>query len=429
MNAHRLPSPDAGAQVRQDVANWIEANADQLDSADPSAPLTDLAPLRAAVGDAAIVGLGGSTYGAREQFTMIHRVVRFLVEELGFRTVATEEDWDVALPLNDYVRSGYGDVDALMKESGVPWRVQEMRDAVEWIRQWNVEHPGDLVSFVGVGVIDTRIPVYDAVAEYVAKVAPDRAAELAAHLDVIRPTRPDHVPWFIMQVKEKDPYVEHARAALRLVQSAGGSGKAHELATQHARQIVAFYEHYAYHLVDDGYRDEQMAENLRWWHQYTGDKIAYWSTNAHSVRAESLEISVPPRGSLHFKPTGATLADLFGGKYLSIGLTYDRGSVNSGWSAPPFASRPLETPAQPDDFHERPFANDLPRYLVDLRAATSETAPESVRGWLAQPTKGRVIGSVCDDSCPDDHYMAGGSLADWYDVVIHEQTVTPSTPL
>jgi erythromycin esterase len=425
MNAHRLPSPDPGAKVRQDVANWIKANARTLDSADPSAPLTDLEPLRAAVGDAVIAGLGGSTYGAREQFTMIHRVVRFLVEELGFRTVATEEDWDVALPLNDYVRSGYGDLDALMKESGVPWRVQEMRDAVAYLREWNAEHPDDLVSFVGVGVIDTRLPVYDAVAEYIAKHAPDRAAELAAHLDVIRPTRPDHVPWFIMQVKEKDPYVEHARSALRLVQSCGGSGKGHELATQHARQIVAFYEHYAYHLVDDGYRDEQMAENLRWWHQYSGDKIAYWSTNAHSVRADSLEISVPPRGCLNFKPTGATLAELFGESYVSIGLTYDRGTVNSGWSAPPFASRPLETPTQPGEFHERPFANDLPRYLVDLRAQ----APESVAGWLAQTAKGRVIGSVCDDSRPDDHYMTGGSLADWYDVVIHEQTVTPSTPL
>jgi erythromycin esterase len=425
MNAHRLPSPDAGAQVRQDVANWIKANAGKLETNDPTAALTDLEPLRGAVGDAVIVGLGGSTYGAREQFTMIHRVVRFLVEELGFRAVATEEDWDVALPLNQYVLTGDGDVDALIKESGVPWRVREMRDAVAWIREWNVANPGDAVQFVGVGVIDTRIPVYEAVSEYVARVAPDRSAELASHFDVIKPTRPDHVPWFIMQVEEKAPFVEHARKALRLVQEIEAAGKEHELVVQHARQIVNFYEHYVYHLVDDGYRDEQMAENLRWWHQYSGDKIAYWSTNAHSVRAASLEISVPPRGSLHFKPTGATLAELFGEKYVSVGLTYDSGTVNSGWSAPPFASRPLETPTQPDEFHERPFANDLPRYVVDLRA----DAPESVRGWLAQTVKGRVIGSVCDDSRPDDHYMTGGTLADWYDVVIHEQTVTPSTPL
>lgn len=425
MNAHRLPSPDPEAGLRQDVANWIRANAKPLATGDPAAPVDDLEPLRGIVGDAVIVGLGGSTYGAREQFTAIHRVVRFLVEELGFRTVATEEDWDVALPLNDYVRSGYGDLDALMKESGVPWRVREMRDAVAYLREWNATHPDDLVQFVGVGVIDTRLPVYDAVTEYVAKVAPDRAGELAAHFDVIRPTRPDHVPWFIMQVKDKDPYVEHARKALRLVQESGGSGKGHDLAVQHARQIVAFYEHYAYHLVDDGYRDEQMAENLRWWHQYSGDRIAYWSTNAHSVRAESLDISVPPRGSLRFKPTGATLASLFGDGYVSIGLTYDHGTVNSGWSAPPFAARLLATPTQPAEFHERPFANDLPRYLVDLRA----DADAPVREWLGRTVKGRVIGSVCEDSRPDDHYMTGGSLLDWYDAVIHEQTVTPSTPL
>lgn len=426
MCAHRLPTPGAGDGAPPEVADWIRANARPLASSDPAAPLTDLAPLRDVVGGAVIVGLGGSTYGAAEQFRMIHRVVRYLVEELGFRTVATEEDWDVALPLNRYVLTGEGDLDALVKESGVPWRVREMADAIAWLRQWNAAHPDDLVQFAGIGVIDTRLPVYDAVTEYVARAEPARSAELAGHFDVIRPTRPDHVPWFIMQVKDKDRYVEHARAALRLVQEIGGSDpKEHELVVQHARQIVAFYEHFAFHLVDDGYRDEKMAENLRWWHQYWGDRIVYWSTNAHSVRARSLEISVPPRGSLHFTPTGATLAELFGERYVSVGLTYDHGTVNSGWSAPPFASRPLETPAQPDGFHERPFANDLPRYLVDLRA----DAPPPVGAWLTATTKGRVIGSVCDDARPDDHFMTGGSLLDWYDAVIHEQTVTPSTPL
>lgn len=423
--AHRLPAPDPAA-VEEEVANWVRQRGRPLASDAADAPHREIAFLGELVGDAVVVGLGGSTYGAHEQFTFSHRLVRFLVEELGFRSVATEDDWDIAWEVNRYVLAGDGDLDTLAKSFGVPWRVAEVRDAIAWIRSFNEEHPGDEVQFVGVGCIDTKAAIYDEVSSYVARVAPDSVTELAAHLDVIRPARPDHVPWFIMQVPEKDPYVEHARAALRLVQQIPVEGKEHELAVQHARQIVAFYEHFAYHLVDDGYRDEQMAENLRWWHQHTGDKVVYWSTNAHSVRSSALTISVPPRGTLEFKPTGGHLADLFGDQYVSIGLTYDHGEVNSGWSAPPFASRPLETPPPAEGFAERPFINNgTPRFVVNVHA----DAPQVVRDWLGKPAKARVVGSICDPSAPHEHYMTGGSLAQWYDIIVHQYKVTPSQPL
>jgi erythromycin esterase len=425
VNAHRLPNPDATANVRAEVEEWIRQRGVPLSTNDPNEPLRDLASLAGLVGDAVVVGLGGSTYGAHEQFTFGHRLVRFLVEEKGFRAVATEEDWDIAHTLNRYVLTGDGDLDALIKESGVPWRVAEMRDAVAWIREYNVEHE-EKVQFVGVGVIDTKPAIYEEVAAYVEQVAPASAAELAEHFAVLKPARPDHVRWFIMDVQDKAPHVERARQALKLVQELGVGTAEHALMVQHVRQIVAFYEHYAYHLVDDGYRDEKMAENVRWWHQHTGDKIVYWSTNAHSVRAAELTISVPPRGSLKFKPAGAHLAELFGDKYFSLGITFDHGEVNSGWSAPPFSARPIPAPVQSDDFAERLFTNNgTPRFLLNLHA----TAPDVVREWLNGPVKARVIGSICDPSQPDEHYMTGGSLAEWYDAILHEQVVTPSTPL
>jgi erythromycin esterase-like protein len=80
------------AQPTPQVANWIRHNASQLTTIDPTAPLDDLAPLRRMVGDAQVVGLGESTHGAREAFTLKHRMLRLLVEELGFRSVAWEDD-------------------------------------------------------------------------------------------------------------------------------------------------------------------------------------------------------------------------------------------------------------------------------------------------------------------------------------------------
>ncbi|HEY0454024.1 erythromycin esterase family protein [Actinophytocola sp.] len=419
--------------TESDVAEWVRQRGIPLSTADPAAPADKLVKLGEWVGDATVVGIGPSTYGGHEQFTMTHRIIRLLVEEHGFRAVATEDDWDVVLDLDRYVRTGEGDLEALLKGAGVPWRARELADAVEWIREYNTTHD-EQVRLVGAGVIDTRAAVYEEVTRYVERVAPDRRAALRSHFDVIEPRTEQPVPHFIMQVTDKDAWVEHARSALALVEALphaegdGADAREHALVVQHVRQIVAFYEHYAYHLVDDGYRDLKMAENLRWWHEHTGDKIVYWSTNAHSVRSAELTISVPPRGVLTFRPTGDHLREWFGDGYFSLGVTFESGDVNSGWGLPPFASRAMPVPKQAPEFVERHFANNgTPRYLLSLR----HNVPEAVREWLATPLeKARVIGSICDPGQdPDGYWMTGGSLAGWYDALIHVKELTPTTIL
>lgn len=47
----------------------------------PRRPIGDLTPLRRAIGDAEIVGLGESAHGAAEEETLKHRTLRLLVEQ------------------------------------------------------------------------------------------------------------------------------------------------------------------------------------------------------------------------------------------------------------------------------------------------------------------------------------------------------------
>ena len=102
-----------GQPPSQPVTGWISHNSTLLRTADPSAPLDDLAPVRRSIGNADVVGLGESVHGAAEVITLKHRALRLLVEQLGFRSIAWEEDWTTGLQINDYVRSGIGDPDAL----------------------------------------------------------------------------------------------------------------------------------------------------------------------------------------------------------------------------------------------------------------------------------------------------------------------------
>jgi len=415
------------AQATQDgnakdpVAHWVQRHAKPLATTDPNAPLGDLRPLRQLVGDAVVVGLGESPHGSHEQFTLKHRVVRLLVEQLGVRSLAMEEDWATGIELNRYVLTGQGDPTELVKGMGAPWNTQEVQAVLEWLRVWNTRHQ-DKVQFVGTDVFDTRPSVYDAVTGYVQQVAPQRLAELERLFQLIRPTRPDWIAFFLTQVDDKQRYVDYARQAYELVAGIphAPADRAHKLALQHARQIVAFYEYYT--LGQPNYRDREIAHNLVWWHQYTGDKVVYWAANVHTANAPRMIATLPP-DVLEFKAAGAYLRERCGSRYVSIGMTFDHGAVNSGWGGPPFTITPFQVPPPPSGFAERPLGEvDLPQYLLGLRTP----APPAVQSWLHAPAKIRVIGATYDPQDDAAHYMTGGSLAEWFDVIVHRQEVTPS---
>jgi erythromycin esterase-like protein len=412
----------ARAQARPDpVTGWVRDHAVPLDTVDPAAPLGDLAPLRRAIGGAEIVGLGESIHGAAEEETLKHRTLRLLVEDMGFRSVAWEEDWTTGLQIDRYIRTGKGDLDALMAQVSPQWQSREVARVLAWLRDYNTGR-ADKVRFVGVEYYLLRALAYDAVEAYVARTAPQRLAELRRHLRVIRPDTADmfaYIQWYLA-VADKAPYLDHARRVYRLVKSLPHrpGDRAHALALHHARQIVSFYEHYSLPQppASDSlvYRDAHAAQNLRWWHRYSGGKVAYWGASAHTANAPRLRIVVPPGPHWRYATAGSHLRRWYGRRYVSIGFTFDHGTVSLG----PEGTATLPPPAQ--DWFERPFGKvGLDQFALDLRTP----APPPVRRWLQTPIRTRGL----PDAGPDS-YMAGGSLAQWFDVIVHRQELTPAQP-
>jgi erythromycin esterase len=239
--------------------------------------------------------------------------VRLLGEQLGFRSVAMEGDWATGIELNRYVLTGQRDPAELVKGMGAPWSIREVQAVLQWLRAWNARHR-EKVQFVGTDVFDTRRPIYDAVSRYVQQAASERLAELEGHFQVIRPTRPDWIGFFLTQVPDKQRYVEYVWQAYQLVQAIphAAGDRAHQVALQHARQIVAFYEYYS--LGDPDHRDREIAHNLVWWRRYTGDKVMYWAANVHTANAPRLTATLPP-DVLAFKAAGAYLRERYGSRY------------------------------------------------------------------------------------------------------------------
>jgi len=421
--AGAAPAGAAQAGARpQSVTGWIRHYAVPLTTVDPTAPLDDLAPLRRSIGDAEIVGLGESVHGAAEEIALKQRTLRFLVERMGFRSIAWEEDWTTGLQINDYIRTGKGDLDALIRLMSPQWQSRQVAAVLRWLRDYNAGR-ADKVRFVGVEYYLLRSPAYDAVDAYVAGAAPERLAELRRHLRVIRPPANENIFDFIGRygrVPDKRPYIRQAHQVYALVSGLPHrpGDRAQALALHHARQIVSFYEHYSLPQppASDSlvYRDAHAAQNLRWWRDHTGDKIVYWAASAHTANAPRLRVAVPPGPDWRFPTAGSYLRRWYGQRYRSIGFTFDHGTVGLG----PEGTLALPPPAP--DWFERPLGKvPLGQFAVDLRMP----APPPVRGWLRGPIKTRGFA----DSGPGS-YMTGGSLAQWFDVIIHRQELTPVQP-
>jgi erythromycin esterase-like protein len=411
------------ASAEGPAAGWVIRNATALDSVDPSSALDDLNPLRRSVGDALIVGLGESVHGAAEETELKHRVLRLLVERLGFRTVAWEEDWTTGLEIDTYIRTGKGNLAELMSHMSDQYRTREVAEVLRWLRRYNAER-ADKVRFVGVEYYYTQPSAYDAVAAYVAETAPHRLPQLKAHLDALRPGTSD-IKKYVEQyygLAEGDK-VRNARRARKLYSLVErlphrNSGGAYALALHHARQIRSFFEYYALGMNDaNQHREARAAANLRWWRAYSGrDRIAYWAASPHTANARDLHIALAaPYPDMHFASAGSYLRRWYGDRYLSIGFTFDHGAVSLG------DGQTADQPRPKPDWFEQPLGDiKAGQFVLDLQGS----APPSIRDWLETPIKTRGLA----DAGPDG-YIEGGSLQQWFDVIVHRQTVSPAHAL
>lgn len=70
--------------------------------------------------DGKVVGLGESTHGTREFSQVKHRLLKFLVREMGFNAYPLEASYAACQPINDYVLYGKGDLETALTGQGYP---------------------------------------------------------------------------------------------------------------------------------------------------------------------------------------------------------------------------------------------------------------------------------------------------------------------
>ncbi|SNS11072.1 erythromycin esterase family protein [Actinoplanes regularis] len=153
-------------------------NAIGIATLEPDAALDDLEPLRALIGDARIVGIGESAHNVREYQQVRHRLVRFLVERMGFSIVALESGFSEGLAVDRWVRGGDGD-EREVAEQGLTYRfgrTAETQRLLAWLREHN--RLGGDVRFAGLDLpadLGSLAPAVEGVSRYLDGVDPGAA--------------------------------------------------------------------------------------------------------------------------------------------------------------------------------------------------------------------------------------------------------------
>jgi erythromycin esterase len=282
--------PELSAEETTELHTWLKENAVHLNTVAAGSGFDDMQPLKAIIGDARIVALGEAAHLNRDFSRVKHRMIEFLVNEMGFAVFAIEATFAGALELNDYVLGGEGDPRRALGALVYPaWTIESILEMVVWMREYNSTHE-EKVTFYGFDVKPATGSA-KAVYHYLRKTngTEDYNQVLSMMMN----------KWTANQLTKEDrrgiegklknllTYLEHqqpADAQNILSQQESQDSKEWRLAVQHARVLLQHIEFYTLPGISEasGFRDKCMAENVRWLADYEkGAKIILWAANTH----------------------------------------------------------------------------------------------------------------------------------------------------
>jgi erythromycin esterase len=432
-------------QIEQPVLDWIKSNAHPLTTTDPNAPLDDLQPLKSILGEAEIVGVGEATHGSHELWSMQHRILRYLVERMGFTGFVFEAPWPVGMQLDEYVLHGTGDLSAILAPAW-PLDSHELADVFRWIREYNAspDHPNKVrVAAMDISMLTPEM--FDRVTQYVKNTDPGLLSQVRQGYAGLRAVAIEKNQSAAVLPKKYESLTPAKKAKLRsetenveqLLRShekqlvAKSSQQAFDSALECAQNISQFAR-FGFILATDrpaGLTEHErgMAANTAWWHDRVGKTVA-WAHDAHIAKHTMLPNNYPD------KMTGTFLRERYGDKYLAIATSFGQGAYTAMGIDPNAPAKRGDTspmitikldPLPADSSTAVLNQVEGLGYILALRGA-----PPAVRTWLEQPRPFQIglAAAVDDPKWLADNTIVTGSLLGWFDVMVHLREVTAGHP-
>jgi hypothetical protein len=164
------------------------------------------------------------------------------------------------------------------------------------------------------------------------------------------------------------------------------------------------------------FRDQSMAENVRWIADHNpGAKIILWAHNAHVSWTYS-----------HGHSLGGHLRSFFGPQVMNFGFAFDHGSFRAVDVGNKSGVHPFTVaPAPEGTFDAALAATGIPIFALDLRTLPKDGP---VAAWFAQPHRTRDIGADFSDASVAKHWTSDFSGPSSFDAVLFVNTTTAARP-
>ena len=288
---------------------------------DPGQWIDDQLHFLDAVSDHTIVGLGEATHGTSEFFKAKHEILKYLVEHHGFRIFAIEADFGESIFINQAVlKSDKSQIESLMKTKMHfwTWRTTEVRDLLYWMCDYNLgKAESEKVQYWGVDcqfntyhpdmVIDnleaSSVPFISFAEGILNEASAASENRFSSYTQGSFDTYLEKIDALKDSVTKYEAVITDAGLTLQLVEVIG---QVSEVIYYGVNQSVA----------QKNYRDEYMAKNTGWLHEYFNDaKIVLWAHNYH----------VSDYGADAYSSMGHHLKTAFPGDYTTVGFLFSKG--------------------------------------------------------------------------------------------------------
>ncbi|MEN8163895.1 MAG: erythromycin esterase family protein [Acidobacteriota bacterium] len=391
------------APETQAFIEWASEHLIPIENLDSTTPGTDLKPLRQIFGPARLVGLGESRHDTREQLLLKGRLVRYLIEDLGFRALILEESFPHAQSLDRYVMTGKGDPRDLMNNLAgwYLWDTEEMLELVEWIRQFNQDHePSQMVRIFGVDITAPAPGVRDVIKSLESAGAEIRLDEPALGLDL---QRGDFWPgtwerYSALSDERRRELSANSEALIelvkeektRLIESSSEDEYERTLMLATIGKIGNEFFSSGDRETGGAIREHGMAQTtLRILdREIPGGKAILWAHNLHVAKSS---FQMPGLIEGKPEPMGMELSAELGDDYIAIGGSFGTGSYPP--DLPP-GGRVFE-PASLDAMDGALAAVPAPFFLLDLRGVEQNSTAtrwlQREREWRAQDSNALLV--------------------------------------
>ena len=416
-----ISTNQSGTAVAEAARSWLATNATRLETVEAGHGFADLQPLKPIIGPARIVALGEATHGTREFFQLKHRMLEFLVTEMGFNLFAIEATMPESFDINDYVLTGRGDPEKAL--AGIyfwTWDTEEVRAMIEWMRSYNADpRHARKVKFYGFDMQSAPRAAKVTLA-YLRKVDPPQAEMAEKTLAILANPYTD-AGFDMLPRDQKTAATKTIQAVLsdfdrrKLDYIRRSSAEDWAIARQHARVLSQNIELRSPNTLGESQlRDRAMAENIRWIMEHEGPdaKAVVWAHNGHVSTSE---------GGM-----GWYLRRNYGPDMVVFGFAFNQGGFQAreGPVQTKGELRPFEVPPAPAGSLDALLASaDLQIAAIDLR-----TLPKSgpVAEWFAVPHDTREFGAVAFENSSGLDKQCVPKI---YDGLLFVEKTTPARPL